>query len=121
MHRNTLVKYLVLIESGGAMVARLYDAKRGHVSDIDASSEEVAVMTAGLQPRHAAEDAVAIAGSAPVIAGKFAYGMVSKDLEAEDVLVFLDDCTGWVALGRHTTDEEGRIAVPAPALPGRLQ
>jgi hypothetical protein len=58
MHRNTPVRYLVLIESGGAMVARLYDAKRGHVSDIDASSEEVAVMTAGLQPRHAAEDAV---------------------------------------------------------------
>jgi hypothetical protein len=55
MHK-TPVKYLVLIESGGSMVARLFDAKRVHVSDIDASSEEVAVMTSGLQPRHSAED-----------------------------------------------------------------
>jgi hypothetical protein len=44
------VKYLVLIESDGAMVARLFDAQRRHVSDIDASSEEVAVMTQGLMP-----------------------------------------------------------------------
>lgn len=75
------------------------------------------ITTLAGDPRHAAEDAIAVAGAPLVIAGKFAYGVVSKDLEAEDVLVFLDDCTGWVALGRHTTDEEGRIVVPAPALP----
>ncbi|MBL8627104.1 MAG: hypothetical protein JNK64_37790 [Myxococcales bacterium] len=75
------------------------------------------ITTLAGEPRHAADDAIAVAGGPLVIAGKFAYGMVSKDLEEEDVLVFLDDCTGWVALGRHTTDEEGRIAVPAPALP----
>lgn len=49
MHK-TPVKYLVLIESDGAMVAKLYDAQLGHVNDIDASSEEVAVMTRGLDP-----------------------------------------------------------------------
>ena len=43
-------KYLLIIEQSGAMVARLFDADRRHVLDFDASSEEVAVMTAGLQP-----------------------------------------------------------------------
>ena len=51
------VKYLILIESGGAMVARLFDARRTHVSDIDGSSEEVAVMTAGLTPEKEASSA----------------------------------------------------------------
>ncbi|HEY1394271.1 MAG TPA: hypothetical protein VFV25_12935 [Methylibium sp.] len=43
-------KYLVIIEAGGPMVARLFDAKRSQVAEFDAASEEVAVMTAGLQP-----------------------------------------------------------------------
>ena len=43
-------KYLLIIEQSGAMVARLVDAERRHLLDFDASSEEVAVMTAGLQP-----------------------------------------------------------------------
>ena len=43
-------KYLVLIDSSGAMTARLFDAKRAPVAEFDASSEEVAVMTAGLTP-----------------------------------------------------------------------
>jgi len=51
------VKYLVLIDASGAMVARLFDGQRRHVSDIDASSEEVAVMTTGLTPLRGADDA----------------------------------------------------------------
>ncbi|MFN3295264.1 hypothetical protein [Caldimonas sp.] len=43
-------KYLLIIEHSGAMVARLFDRERRHLLDFDASSEEVAVMTAGLQP-----------------------------------------------------------------------
>jgi hypothetical protein len=43
-------KYLVLIDSSGAMTARLFDAKGVPVAEFDASSEEVAVMTAGLTP-----------------------------------------------------------------------
>ncbi|HZE92265.1 MAG TPA: hypothetical protein VE029_11255 [Rhizobacter sp.] len=50
-------KYLILIESGGAMVARLFDANRVQLSDFDAASEEVAVMTQGLTPRHDGTDA----------------------------------------------------------------
>ena len=56
MHRKP-VKYLVLIEADGGMVARLFDANRAHVGDIDASSEEVAVMTRGLLPACDADDA----------------------------------------------------------------
>jgi hypothetical protein len=56
MHQ-TPAKYLVLIESGGSMVARLFDANRVHVLDFDASSEEVVVMTRGLAPAQGANDA----------------------------------------------------------------
>lgn len=47
-------RYLVLIDAAGEMVARLFDAARAHITDFDASSEEVAVMTAGLEPMRGA-------------------------------------------------------------------
>ncbi len=56
MHK-TPVKYLVLIESDGAMLAKLYDAHLVEVNDIDAASEEVAVMTQGLTPQRSGNDA----------------------------------------------------------------
>ena len=45
-------RYLVLIEQDGSMLARLFDADRRPVIEIDGTSEEVAVMTQGLQPAH---------------------------------------------------------------------
>ncbi|NML13377.1 hypothetical protein [Azohydromonas caseinilytica] len=48
-------KFLVLIDSGGAMVARLFDEARVQVAEFDATSEEVAVMTSGLVPGRGAE------------------------------------------------------------------
>lgn len=56
MHKNP-VKYLVIIESDGAMVAKLYDAQLKHENDIDAGSEEVAVMTRGLKAAKTGNDA----------------------------------------------------------------
>jgi hypothetical protein len=44
-------RYLVLIEQDGGMVARLFDERRHLVGEFDGSSEEVAVMTRGLQPQ----------------------------------------------------------------------
>jgi hypothetical protein len=41
-------RYLVLIDSGGEMIARLFTDKREAAGEFDASSEEVAVMTKGL-------------------------------------------------------------------------
>lgn len=52
---NKPVKYLILIESAGAMVARLFAADRAYMGDFDASSEEVAVMTAGVMPSRGAQ------------------------------------------------------------------
>ena len=48
-------RYLVLIETGGSVLARLFDAAHRHVGDFDASSEEVAVMTTGLTPQQGAQ------------------------------------------------------------------
>jgi hypothetical protein len=45
---STPVKYLVMIETQEGMTARFFDAQRHHMSDIDASSEEVVVMLHGL-------------------------------------------------------------------------
>ena len=49
-------KYLVVIDSGGEMVARMFDENRRLIVDFDASSSEVAVMTQGLVPLRGATD-----------------------------------------------------------------
>ena len=49
-------RYLVLIEQGGSMIARLFDEELHLVADIDAASEEVAVMTSGLQAQPTAAE-----------------------------------------------------------------
>ncbi|MDO8248165.1 MAG: hypothetical protein Q7T78_00400 [Rhodoferax sp.] len=49
MHSSP-VKYLIVIDSGGSMVARLFDANRVHVIDMDASTEEVVATIDGVVP-----------------------------------------------------------------------
>lgn len=51
-------RYLVVIESAGSMVARLFLESREEVAEFDAGSEEVALMTKGLKPRQDAHEAV---------------------------------------------------------------
>jgi len=75
------------------------------------------IITAAGDPNHSARDTLAKPGVPSMLPGKFTYGLISKDLEDEDVLVFLDDCTGWRPLGRFKTNSDGRISAPAPALP----
>jgi hypothetical protein len=48
-------RYLVLIESGGVSVALLHLPSRELVAEIDGGTEEVALMTRGLTPRHGAD------------------------------------------------------------------
>lgn len=45
-----VARYLVLIDSGGYAVARLFQASREQVAEFDASTEETAQMTQGLAP-----------------------------------------------------------------------
>ena len=58
-HRHTQhqppARYLVVIDAGGGMVAKLFLATREQVAEFDASSEEVAVMLKGLGPARGAD------------------------------------------------------------------
>ena len=49
-------RYLVVIESAGAMVAKLFLENREEVAEFDAGSEEVAQMTKGLVARQDGND-----------------------------------------------------------------
>lgn len=44
------VRYLMLIDSGGSMVARLFLENRELAAEFDAVVEEVTVMTQGMEP-----------------------------------------------------------------------
>jgi phosphatidate phosphatase PAH1 len=55
---------------------------------------------------------IAAAGGPVTIVGKFAYGPLSTDLQAERVEVWLDDCSGqYVLEGEAITNGDGRIAL----------
>ena len=59
-HGNTSprsrTRYLVVIDSGGSMVARLFLESREQVAEFDAGTEEVAQMIMHLQPESNAGD-----------------------------------------------------------------
>ena len=52
--RHQPARYLVVIDSGGAIIARLFLATREQVGEFDAATEEVTQMTRGLVPAHSA-------------------------------------------------------------------
>jgi len=54
VHRKA-ARYLVLIESGGFALARLFLDTRELVAEFDAGTEEAAQMTAGLMPARGAD------------------------------------------------------------------
>ena len=74
-------KYLVVIDAGGAMVARLFDAQRKPMGEFDASSEEVAVMTSGLTPARAGLEA----GWAQALSGHNPDERAAADIYTLDV------------------------------------
>jgi hypothetical protein len=64
------------------------------------------------EPKHAGPDAVVPRGGKGTLRAKLAYGPLHKDLEDEDVRVFVraDDCT-FRDLGAHRTDDDGWVSV----------
>jgi hypothetical protein len=52
--RPAPARYLVVIESGGSMVARLFQETREQVSECDAAVEDITVMTQHLAPQQGA-------------------------------------------------------------------
>lgn len=69
---------------------------------------------------HSLQDIVVPPATATTVEGKFAYGTISKDLEDENVQLYVYDCTAWRALGSALTDRDGRarVGITAPASPG---
>lgn len=62
---------------------------------------------------HAAEDPIVRLGDDAVVRAKFSYGSRSRDLEGEDVTLFLADapCGPWRLVGSARTDRDGRASV----------
>ncbi len=60
-------------------------------------------------PNHSVQDILVTEGSPVTIEGKFTYGNLSKDLEGEPILGFLNTDGGWVSLGEKSTDDDGRV------------
>jgi hypothetical protein len=69
---------------------------------------------------HSLQDQVTVPGGTTQVEGKFAYGTLSKDLEDEQVQLFVHDCTAWRSLGSALTDRDGRarIRLTAGTVPG---
>lgn len=59
-------------------------------------------------PNHSVQDILVTEGSPITIEGKFTYGDLSKDLERDTILGFLNTQGGWISLGEKTTDDDGR-------------
>lgn len=76
-----------------------------------------AIVASG-SPVHSGQDVLVEPGGSASLPGKFTYGTISKDLEDEDIRVFLYDCQQWVELGDFTTDSDGRISAPVAEVPG---
>jgi hypothetical protein len=53
-HQQQPVRYVVIIDAGGSMVARLFLATRELAGEFDAGAEEIVQMTQGLRPERAA-------------------------------------------------------------------
>jgi hypothetical protein len=67
--------------------------------------------------QHAGLDVLAVGPGAVTARAKFQYGAIFKDLEDEDVRVYLDDCSDWRLEGVATTDSDGYVSHTFRPLP----
>jgi hypothetical protein len=85
-------------------------APGGQPSDWRHTSTKLFTVTAG-SANHRGQDVIAEEGSQPVLIGKFAYGLVDKDLKDEDVEIYIQPsppCGEWQLLGTAATSEDGQ-------------
>lgn len=65
---------------------------------------------------HSAQDIITPPAEGVTLEGKFAYGVISKDLEDERAELWIDDCAGGARqLGSALTDSDGRARVALEA------
>lgn len=81
---------------------------------------------AGSAANHSATDAVVRPGEDALVAGKFTYGVISSDLEDEEVTLWLRSPEGaWQRIGAATTNGDGRASLRVPGAllgePGRYE
>jgi len=117
-------------------------AESGHAGERRDEAVSFATCTAGVMPQdlpttswnrfvnrfvtqggawHAAQDVLVATGKPAELPAKFSYGAFSKDLEGEDIEVWIDDCSGGFRfVGEDTTNGDGRISLElrAPDVPG---
>lgn len=78
------------------------------------------VSSAAGDPRHFAQDVIAVPGATARVDAKLAYGAIWKDLEQERAELYIDDCAGWQHVGNATSDDDGHAVfdVAADLAPG---
>lgn len=75
-----------------------------------------AVATLLGDPAHAASDPVVNPGADALVEGKFAYGPASKDLQDEEITLWLQvRCGQWAPITTVRTDADGRARFQVPA------
>ncbi|MBI5548481.1 MAG: hypothetical protein HY901_31755 [Deltaproteobacteria bacterium] len=66
-------------------------------------------------PNHRARDLVVSPGEQVSVRAHFTYGVMDKDLQDEDVEVWLRRCPDWMKLATLTTDTDGVVMAAMPA------
>lgn len=85
-------------------------APPGPASEWRHTSTSLVTVTQGAAS-HRGQDVVVVEGTGPLLVGKFAYGAFDKDLEDEEVEVFLQldpPCGAWVSYGTVLSSEDGQ-------------
>ena len=69
-------------------------------------------MSSSMTPRHAASDTMTTPGLSVVLDAEFSYGPMIKDLEHQEVEIWIDDCGDEMRLlARGATDDDGEIHI----------
>ena len=81
------------------------------------------LMAGAMTARHTASDVIAAPGSAFEVGGKIVYGKMSKDLEDEEVVLWIEDGScRTTEVARGITDDDGRVTFTVPGRePGTYQ
>ncbi|MBN2799168.1 MAG: hypothetical protein JXX28_08465 [Deltaproteobacteria bacterium] len=101
-------------------LAWCYDAPLPPVGEPEGWEHLVNDLITLAAPEHSSQDTLSTDAAPSWIHGKFAYGLVNKDLQGERVEFWIDDCSGaYARLGEAETDSDGKaeLQVPEGALP----
>jgi hypothetical protein len=67
------------------------------------------ITTAQGAPNHRVRDLILAPGESSRLRGRFTYGIADKDLEDEEVELWVQTCPDWESWGTYTTDDDGIV------------